>query len=125
MKLEKRGTGRTTRMLEHAIEKADKGVYVFVVAATNDHALLLRQQLCKMCEGKIAGTKVYTKANGQISVESSENKQFEWDRMSFIGAHPSCETLVDHYAIESRFRNILEMLTRFDQKNERSQTATA
>lgn len=110
----KRGTGRSTRLLKEAIRIATEGHrYCFVIVANKDSRAHLQKQCAEMCDGRIGGDmKVYPKAGGQISFETPEsNGAFDWRQLKYPGAHPSCEVLIDHFAIESQwgfFINTLE-----------------
>ena len=85
-------------MLEEANRLADQGKAVYVIAANEAQRRELQA---------VAGEKV--------KVETcSTAGNFEWEQMRLIGSHPNCVTLVDHFAIESRFAKVLEMLHRFD-----------
>jgi len=96
----KRGTGRTTRMIEHAKRLQAEGRAVYVIAANADHARMLRGMLPD---------------DTTISVDTPEScGNFHWPTMMLRGAHPNCAVLVDHYAIESRFAPMLAMLTAYD-----------
>ena len=93
-----RGTGRTTRMLDEAKRMAADGKAVYVIAANELQANELRS---------LAGE--------SVKVETAKSAgNFDWEQLRLVGAHPNCVTLIDHYAIESRFARVLEMLHRFD-----------
>lgn len=94
-----RQSGRTTRMLEDARRLSREGRAVYVIAANGQHAATLRGELN---DKSISVETVHTLGN------------FDWVTMSLRGAHPNCCVLVDHYAIESRFSLMLEMLKRYD-----------
>jgi hypothetical protein len=96
----KRGTGRTSRMITHAISLQMEGRAVYIISASQDHARFLRDQLPQ---------------NSTIKVETpSSAGNFDWRTMSLRGAHPNCVVLVDHFAIESHFAPLLKMLTAYD-----------
>ena len=97
------GTGRTTRMLEEAIKQAKLGRAVYVVGASAAHARMLND----MCSAK----------SGALGIKfetASSLGNIDWENMRMTGAHPNCVLLVDHFAIESKFSQILAMLHRFD-----------
>jgi len=99
-----RQTGRTTRMLEEAKALSTQGRAVYVVAANQHHA---KQLACSL--GK--------EWNGQIKIETEGSLgNLDWETLTLRGAHPNCVVLIDHYAIESRFARVLEMLHRYDAK---------
>lgn len=95
-----RGTGRTHRMIQEAIRLAREGRAVYVIAADQSHRKLLESQI----------------PDGLgISVETpGTTGNFDWQRMELRGAHENCVVLADHYAIESNWPRMLEMLHRFD-----------
>lgn len=96
-----RGTGRTTRMLEHAKKLAREGRAVYVIA---DNTRDMRR-LETLCGEPSLGIKFETP-------DSPGN--FVWEEMRLRGAHPNCVVLVDHHAIEDRFARVLEMLHAYD-----------
>lgn len=104
VKADKRQTGRTTRMLDHARELSKQQRAVYIVAANERHAVMLRKQLGDEPHG--------------IKVETEDSLgNLDWETLTMRWAHPNCVLLVDHYAIESRFGRALEMLTRYDVDN--------
>ena len=98
-----RGTGRTTRMLAEAKTLARSGRAVYIIAANRQHAILLERALGN--ERIELGIKVEP---------PSSPGNFDWESMRLRGAHPNCVVLADHYAIETHFAKVLEMLHRFD-----------
>lgn len=104
-KTSRRRTGRTTRMLEDAMGLARNGRAVYVIGATKRHADMLKG---------IAGPEADRLG---IKFETARERglgNMDWETMSLQGAHPNCVVLVDHYAIESKFAAVLEMLHRYD-----------
>lgn len=96
---DKRNTGRTSRMLEEARRQVRKGRAVYVLCATLSHA----QHLANDPDNEF------------IKFETSQSlANFDWSTMIMRGAHPNCLVFVDHWAIESRYRAVLEMLHRWD-----------
>lgn len=93
--------GRTTRMLEEAVSLAKKGKAVYILTIQDD-LKRMQQRIREVCEGVDYGIKCET------------TRYFNWHTMRVDGAHYNCVFLVDHYAIERRFANVLEMLHRFD-----------
>lgn len=94
-------------MLEHARELSNQRRAVYIVAANEQHADMLRKQLGDEPHGI------------KVETESSLGN-LDWETLTLRGAHPNCAVLVDHYAIESRFGRVLEMLTRYDVANVKS-----
>lgn len=93
--------GRTTRMLEDARRLKDEGKAVYVMAANARHAKALREQF---------GDK-----NNSVKFETPDSlSNFDWRTFRLPGAHPNCVVLVDHFAIESQFSSLLDMLHRYD-----------
>lgn len=101
----KRQTGRTTRMLEEANRLAiEDHRAVYVVALNEGHQADLRERLRAMG------------APGSVKVETpSSLRNLDWASLTLRGAHPNCVVLADHAVIESKFRALLDMLTRFDE----------
>ncbi len=97
-------TGRTTRMVQHAVELAKQGRAVYVVMA-NDHQAQEFQ--------KIIPTQSGIKFETHLS-------NLDWETMRLLGAHPNCVVLVDHYVIERRFSAMLEMLHAYDLTEEKN-----
>lgn len=120
----RRRSGRTTRMLQEAIDRAHAGAYVLVASASFQHEEQLVRQLLELL-GKSPFT--YNKAQrkfhvgeGLIRLRSAKANNlggafnFDWFRQRFLGEPVSTVTLVDHYAIETEFAAVLEMLHRWD-----------
>jgi ABC-type branched-subunit amino acid transport system substrate-binding protein len=98
----RRQTGRTTRMLAEAVKLAKKGKAVYIVVADMAQKRQMEKQFGKAFWGLgIKFETPYSPGN------------FDWETMTFRGAHPDCVTLVDHYAIEARFPRLVEMLHRY------------
>jgi hypothetical protein len=97
-----RQTGRTTRMMQEAKRIAEAGRAVYVMAANEQHR---RTLLSEFPDAGSLGIKVETP-------DSLPN--FDWRRLHSPGAHPNCVFLVDHFAIESQFPALIEMLRRYE-----------
>jgi hypothetical protein len=92
-------------MLEDAMEQARSGRAVYVVAATQAHSHTLE---------KAGGKEAHDLG---IKFETAHSMgDFDWRTMSLAGAHKNCIVLADHYAIETEFSAMLEMLHRYDLK---------
>ena len=105
-----RRSGRTTRMLQEAIDYAKKGRAVYVIAATHNHAQNLERTL-----------HYYFNITEDLGIKFETFDSLRtFDEQAFIlhGAHPNCVVLIDHYAIERKYYKILEMLHRYDKKEE-------
>lgn len=93
------GSGRTSRLIHHAITLAKQGTPVVIMAGTEAHARDIR---------KLVGPHritVITHTHGM-----------NWEAMrhrSYLGS----VLLVDHFAIEKHFATMLEMLHRYDLEN--------
>lgn len=99
----KRCTGRTTRMLAEARRLCDAGRAVYVVFHS--------RQECKRHE---------TAENSGLRFETLDSlRTLDYRSGRLAGAHPNCIVLVDHYAVEERFRWLVEQATRFDAPAER------
>ena len=97
----KRGAGRTTRMLEEARRLNGEGRAVYVIAANKKHAETLREQ--------------FGDESNSVKFETFDSLgNFNWNNFHLAGAHPNCVVLADHFAIESQFSRMLEMLHRYD-----------
>lgn len=99
-----RATGRTTRMLERAVELAKKGNRVCVVVANSSQVPIVFKEIENLDENFM---------RRQIIVRSVSDS-FDWNIYRFPSEHPSVIHLVDHYAIESRYAGLISMLHAFD-----------
>lgn len=97
MTTEKRRTGRTTRMLEHAAELARQGRAVYVVF--------------NMPAGPALREKY---PDISFETQASLGPSLDLEHLRLRGAHPNCVLLVDHYVIERRFGRLFEMMTAYD-----------
>lgn len=113
---EARRTGRTSRMLADAAHEAKAGRYVIVFGASRAHADMLLDQFIREYGGERAGAtpKVYIGSGGSVTFEDARASRIDWYGMKAAGAHPSCLSLFDHYAIEHEFPGMLAMLHRYD-----------
>ena len=108
---DKKQTGRTTRMVEHAIEQAKLGRAVYILTDNERHAWQGRR-LVEVAYFN-GGTLITTHG---IKVEPvAAFDDFDWQLMRPPDAHPNCLFLVDHFAIEARFNFLLAMWHRFDE----------
>ena len=101
----KRRTGRTTRMMQKAIELAKAGRAVYVMFLTQ-------------CEIDSVKSQFNIKPELGIKLETpSSLPNFDWETLTLKGAHPNCIVLVDHHVIESKWhmpQNVEKVLTMFD-----------
>lgn len=96
----RRASGRTSRMLQEAVELARDGKAVYVVCATQRHTKQLEKRVPDDLDIKFETPRTV----GNL----------DWRNMRLEGAHSNVELLVDHYAIEANWRPLLNMLHRFD-----------
>lgn len=96
-------TGRTTRMLDDAMEQARNGHAVYVIAASQRHKQILEH---------MGGEEAHKLGIKFETTHSMGN--FNWQTMRLSGAHPNCVVIADHYTIESEFAAMLNMLHRYD-----------
>lgn len=97
-----RGTGRTTRMLQHARELANRC-----------------QKVCVLCENYRSLEKMH-RAFGEphpnVSFHTEQTcGNFSWSELRFRGMNPDTVVLIDHALIESRFGRILNQLHAYDE----------
>lgn len=97
-----RRTGRTTRMMQEAIEQGKRGRAVYIIVHRADYGEDLRH---RFPESVAAGVKFET-------WQSLRNLDAETLRLR--DAHPNCAVLVDHFAIETRYGKLLEEWARYD-----------
>ena len=100
-----RGSGRTTRMLEHAAELAKEGRAVYVVLASEGHRKIVEKMFKSMHGEDTLGVKFEV---------ADMLPELDWNTLTFRGAHPNTVVLVDHFVIERRYSHILDMLHRYD-----------
>lgn len=94
-------TGRTTRMLEHAKRLSAERRAVYVIAANEMEVRRLQELIGD--------------GNHGIKVETPKDlSNLDWHTLTLRRAHPNCVVLVDHYAIESRFAAVFQMLHAYD-----------
>jgi hypothetical protein len=95
-----RGTGRTTRMLDHAKRLEMEGLAVYVIAANPTEVMRLRGLL---------------PTQTSIKVETPDSCRYlDWQTLMLRGTHSNCRVLVDHFAIESRFGHLFRMMHAYD-----------
>ena len=107
-------TGRTTRMLEAAIEMAKGGEYVAVVARDQEHAKHLQLQVAGMTATEPFATKVRI-GDGEITFEAVTQDTWNWHSLRHQGMFPTVPVFLDHYAIEGQFGHLIEAFHRWDE----------
>jgi len=108
-------------MLKHAIQQCIDGRYVFCVMANDMEMQRAYRETAEYVTvafpiARLEHTgcgKLYFD-NGQIQFCTAGDPQFNWDLMKMTGAHPSCVILVDHYAVEYRFKKQIAAMHRWD-----------
>jgi hypothetical protein len=109
-----RNTGRTTRMLEAAIESAEGGEYVCVVGRDQQQAKHLQLQVAGMTGTEPFATKVRV-GDGTITFEAVTEKTWNWHLLRHQGMFPTVPVFLDHYALEGQFAHIIEAFHRWDE----------
>ena len=108
---DRKGSGRTTRMVKHAIQLAEQGraVYIMVARATAIHAV-------ESIPVDGIPFRDFNRSSGLgLQIETPETlANFNWETLSLRGAHPNCVVLVDHFLIEATFHKMLTMLHQYD-----------
>lgn len=109
MNTELRQTGRTTRMLEQAIQLALSMKSVYVLMHTGAEVIKAQKQIDHMWQmhGRRGahGIKVEVYSDGW-------KEQFNWEEFKARGAHHTVEILIDHFLIERELTARREALRR-------------
>jgi hypothetical protein len=128
-----RGTGRTTRMMERAIYEALHGRQVFVILASPEQGRQLREaavqeigpdNLEKDREGPWTirwPDPIRCKSGGSIIFYSKDAFSIDWENFRMKGTSPDSILLIDHHVIAMRFRNVLDLLHRWDRPEEKAE----
>lgn len=95
-------SGRTTRMIEHAKEKAAEGRAVYVV--------FMGKAQCDYWSNQV------DKELGIKFEVISSLKHFDWNRLRTPGAWPNCLFLVDHYVAYGRIHEMREEIYKLEHK---------
>lgn len=96
-------TGRTTRMLEHAIRLAGQGRAVYIAAESKvlaDQLEVVRRNKAPWSTG--------------IKIVPYHELDINWEAMTLRGAHKNCVLLIDHFVIEKKFFRMLRMQEQYD-----------
>lgn len=107
-------TGRTTRMLEAAIEKARGGEDVYVVGRNPEQAKYLQLQVAGMTGTEPFATRVRV-GDGEITFETVTHESWNWHTLRHTGMFPTVPVFLDHYALEGQFGHIIEAFHRWDE----------
>lgn len=100
---EKRGTGRTTRMIEEAVREARKGRQVYILAGSDRDEIRLRSLLPQDVQDT-------------VTVVSDQTLGYLIDPyyLRLSGVDPDHLLLIDHYYIEHRYGKLIDMWMRYD-----------
>ena len=109
-----RQSGRTTRMLQAAIESARAGSHTIVYGASIDHAKSLHSICVSMSDGAVATHDTIRIKHGSILFDSVTNEYFDWFIMGSRTHSKDTVVYVDHRAIERHRMEILRHQHRFD-----------
>jgi hypothetical protein len=110
----RRGTGRTRRMIDAAIQNAANRRHSVVVFA-NDHLAQHGARLIAAIFGLpvIQGDRNFRiDWMGGITVIGAHDSRFSWDDMSYSGVR--AVVFLDHFAVEDHYREILDLAHRWD-----------
>lgn len=106
-------TGKTSRMMEKAVELAKNGKFVYVV--THD------KNMVDYCKRKISKENMHFLNSLKIQVNSvseCNSGSIDWDNLRLRGYPNSC-LLLDHYVLEIKFSSILNSwLSNFETNKE-------
>jgi hypothetical protein len=99
-----RQTGRTTRLIEKAVQLAHEGRAVYI--HTPERCVRRTQKQVdetweKLWPGRPHGIKVEA---------PHPHAQFNWWEMRVLGAHPNSVWLVDHYLVERRIQLLQDQM---------------
>ena len=115
-----RQTGRTTRMLEAALEAAKAGEHVVVVGSSYADARSFLQRCWVLYPPAIPRSVSHELLvdGGSIRFRISDNQQWNWETMKFHGTDRYARVFIDHAAIEVAFDQILTEMHRWDKETE-------
>lgn len=102
---DRRASGRTTRMLEEAIQLAKEGRAVYVLFSSKNH--------CDQME-RCPDIEKYKELGIKFEHPASLGQGLDLENLRLIGAHPNCILLVDHHLLAMRYGRIFEMFHRYD-----------
>jgi hypothetical protein len=118
MSTNKRGSGRTSRLLAEARKLALEGKHVKLYFHNHRHAMqslvdFLTKYKEEFGQERISQCSCYL-STGVIEFLSPVAGSFDWENLQESGIEKSIVTLVDHWTIEKRFSALLQMLHRYD-----------
>lgn len=98
-----RRSGRTTRMMQHAVQLDQNGRAVYVCIRDKGQIPALEKIRRNLCP----------KATG-IQYDTPVHLDIDWETLTLRGAHPNCVLLIDHAVIEHTFGRVLQMHRQYD-----------
>ena len=110
---DRRGTGRTTRMLKHGVELANSGKKVVIVAHNTEH----KRQLMRVYWDMAKEYDMVDRIMNNTHFWYTDSYVFVWHsgmKPKLQGMDPESIVLVDHYAIANYFKDIFDEYHRFD-----------
>lgn len=115
-----RGTGRTTRMLEHAIEQAKEGKQVVVYTGYQHEVSMLATMILGLTsedtDTRMSGDRLirpkFAIGAGEITLAVIDTN-FDWRLLRGIHLPPEVVSLVDHHPLENSYRAMTNMLYQF------------
>ena len=107
-----RGSGRTTRMIEEALQKHDEGRAVYILMhdmCMKRELERLAMQICRM-RGKVLSSSIKFE-----TVESLGGiHHIDWKNRKVLGAHPNCALIIDHHVWATHFGFAIEGYHEYD-----------
>jgi hypothetical protein len=99
-----RQTGRTSRMIDAAVEQAENGHHCYVVCASQREVVRLNQAIAsRECSHP-----------ERVHVIPAHNARIDWNDLRVYGASFGEQTYFDHYALENRYGSVLREWSRFN-----------
>lgn len=108
---DRRASGRTTRMIKHAVQLAAEGKAVNV--------LMLNVKQCQIWESHVAAIAVTLLGGPSLGIRFETEESLglfaiDWPNVRLRNTHPNCILLIDHAVIEHKFSGLLSMWQRYD-----------
>lgn len=103
-----RKSGRTTAMLREAVMHAHKGKSVVVVASSI-------HQANEMVRSAVIGG-MDEAMNLGLRFVPADSPDIDWTTLRMRGVAPETVVLFDHFALETKFSNVLSFIHRYDNK---------
>ncbi|MFV0408826.1 MAG: hypothetical protein ACK5LJ_03735 [Paracoccus sp. (in: a-proteobacteria)] len=99
IKLNARKSGRTSKMIEEAIELQNQGRAIYILC-TQESIQYIEELAHKICSTKNIELPQSIKFE---TIQSIGRETIDWKNCSLYGAHPNCRLLIDHYVWEKEF----------------------